>query len=248
MSLSSVRNHFSNPSVNTLFNAVGLVKVLTTALYGLALDSFNNAGLYPGAKVATTIGCSVVSLLLLNHTVEPLCHDDTGYFKPVLKKAASALGLGTGSLIVGMYLQNLPLMITGAAINVASHAYSFMQARMIVQQRTQEAEKLIGDLSQFHEFRALYEEAYKVTKELGLPPPEVRLERLKHGFNAEQDQNIIRIAPNRPASAQRSSALMEFGNLVQERKFREVREATKNGVYKSDEDFARAWNLLNTIL
>src|SRR3990167_9170006 len=124
-------------------------------------------------------------------------------------------------------------MIITDALNYFSDGYFF-------QEKGTSGEALIKELSQHSPCKALIEEAQNVIKDLGLSALEVRLEPTKGGFNAEQDNNVIRIKPNLSANQQRYFFIFELTNLIQHKKHKEIWESAIKGVYKNPEEYTRA--------
>lgn len=124
-------------------------------------------------------------------------------------------------------------MIITDALNFFSGGYLFQEKSYT------SGQTFIKELSQYSPCKALIEEAQKVIQELGLAALEVRFELTKSKFDAEQEDNIIRIMPNLSAPKQRDCFVFELTNLIQQKKHMEKRESAKRDVYKSAEEYAR---------
>lgn len=105
-------------------------------------------------------------------------------------------------------------------------------------------ETLIKELSQYSSCKPTIEEALNVIQKFGLPALEVRFEPTKAGFEGERDVNVIRIRPGLSAAKQRERFMFELTNLIQHEEHNRTWESAVKGVYKNEEEYARAMEFL----
>lgn len=106
------------------------------------------------------------------------------------------------------------------------------------------SEAILKELNAFPECAALIKEANDVIGRCKLPPLEIRFEKTKGGFPAEQDNNIVRIKPGQTAGNILGYALIELANLTQHEKFLTVHKKYIKGDYASAEEYARAMEFI----
>lgn len=105
-------------------------------------------------------------------------------------------------------------------------------------------EMLLKELFECPQIRVLIKEAQKIIVEEGLDALKVCFEETKSGFDAEREDNVIRIKPDLSIAKQRSCLVFELTNVIQYKKFKKVHKSAFRGVIKTAEEFARAKELI----